>query len=183
MAFARDVKLWQPPTGDPRALSGAVERIQQLGYATNLYDGLFSACLDQFPPAREHDAGAARHRALQRRRGYRKPARNAGCHRRWPSAERSRFCPVRPRQAQGRAGRRGAAATGRRNRRTALRGQLRQRFPGHLLRHGAADANAILRLVSASSSRRPDFTPCASNWPAAEKLRVRARQGYYFDAP
>src|SRR5450631_1476385 len=49
MAFARDVKLWQPSTGDPAALRLALERIQQTGYATNLYDGVFSACFSQFP--------------------------------------------------------------------------------------------------------------------------------------
>jgi Ca-activated chloride channel family protein len=49
MAFAANVKLWQPSTGDLPALRQTLERIQQLGYATNLYDGLFSACLGQFP--------------------------------------------------------------------------------------------------------------------------------------
>jgi Ca-activated chloride channel family protein len=56
MAFARDVKLWQTSTGDQAALRGAVDRIQQLGGATNLYDGLFSACLDQFPQRNERQA-------------------------------------------------------------------------------------------------------------------------------
>ena len=49
MAFASDAKLWQPSTGDSVALHQALQRIQQLGYATNLYDGLFSACFSQFP--------------------------------------------------------------------------------------------------------------------------------------
>ena len=49
MGFGREVKLWQASTGDPIALNQAVERIQQAGYTTNLYDGLFSACADQFP--------------------------------------------------------------------------------------------------------------------------------------
>jgi hypothetical protein len=30
-----------------------VDRVQQLGGATNFYDGLFSACLDQFPRRKE----------------------------------------------------------------------------------------------------------------------------------
>jgi VWFA-related protein len=49
MAFAANVKLWQPSTGELAALRQAVDRIQQPGYETNLYDGLFSACFNQFP--------------------------------------------------------------------------------------------------------------------------------------
>jgi Ca-activated chloride channel family protein len=49
MAFARDVKLWQPSTGDATALRQSLDLIQQAGYATNLYDGLFYACFGQFP--------------------------------------------------------------------------------------------------------------------------------------
>ncbi len=56
MAFGRDVKLWQPTTGDPAALGQSLERIEQLGYATNLYDGLFAACAGQFPQFGEQDA-------------------------------------------------------------------------------------------------------------------------------
>jgi Ca-activated chloride channel family protein len=57
MAFARDVKLWQASTDDPTALRDAVERVQQPGFATtNLYDGVFSACLDQFPTPTGHEA-------------------------------------------------------------------------------------------------------------------------------
>ncbi len=49
IAFGRDVRLWQTPTGDPTELSQALQRIQQLGYSTSLYDGLYSACAAQFP--------------------------------------------------------------------------------------------------------------------------------------
>jgi VWFA-related protein len=49
MAFGLDVRLWQSSTGEPAELSQALQRIQQLGYATNLYDGLFAACFRQFP--------------------------------------------------------------------------------------------------------------------------------------
>ncbi len=57
MAFARDVKLWQASTDDRIALQDAVERVQQPGFATtNLYDGVFSACLDQFPTPTGHEA-------------------------------------------------------------------------------------------------------------------------------
>ena len=49
------MKLWQPSTGDPAALRQSLERIQQSGYATYLYDGLFSACFNQFPQADSED--------------------------------------------------------------------------------------------------------------------------------
>lgn len=49
MGFGRDVKVWQPSTGDRTELSQALQRMQQAGYTTNLYDGLFAACLNQFP--------------------------------------------------------------------------------------------------------------------------------------
>lgn len=48
MAFSQDVQLWQGSTGNPDALQLALERIHQFGNATNLYDGLFYACLNQF---------------------------------------------------------------------------------------------------------------------------------------
>jgi Ca-activated chloride channel homolog len=57
MAFARDVQLWQSSTGEPAELHSAVEQIHQPGGATNLYDGLFSACLNQFPQRNEGEAG------------------------------------------------------------------------------------------------------------------------------
>ena len=49
MAFGRDVKLWQSSTGDRAELTRSLQHIQQVGYTTNLYDGLFVACSDQFP--------------------------------------------------------------------------------------------------------------------------------------
>ena len=49
MAFGREVKLWQPPTGDRDALRAALDRVHQIGYATSLYDGVYDACLHLFP--------------------------------------------------------------------------------------------------------------------------------------
>ena len=49
VGFGRDVQLWQASTADIPALEEALERIQQSGYATNLYDSVFYACLYQFP--------------------------------------------------------------------------------------------------------------------------------------
>jgi len=55
MAFGSEVKLWQASTGDRVALTRALEHIQQLGYVTNLYDGLFYACFNQFPISDDGD--------------------------------------------------------------------------------------------------------------------------------
>ena len=51
VGFGRDAQLWQASTGDVPALHEALERIQQSGYATKLYDSVFYACLYQFPPS------------------------------------------------------------------------------------------------------------------------------------
>jgi len=48
MGFGREAQLWQDSTGDVQALNGALQHIQQSGYATNLYDSVFDACLDHF---------------------------------------------------------------------------------------------------------------------------------------
>jgi VWFA-related protein len=49
MAFGGDIKVWQKSTGNPSELAGALREVRQPGYATNLYDGLYAACRDQFP--------------------------------------------------------------------------------------------------------------------------------------
>jgi VWFA-related protein len=55
LAFGQEVQLWQASTGDLHALEATVDRIHQLGHATNLYDGLFYACLNQFPRSAENE--------------------------------------------------------------------------------------------------------------------------------
>jgi VWFA-related protein len=55
MAFSQEVRVWQASTGNPDALELALDRIQQLGFATNLYDALFSACLNQFSRSEENE--------------------------------------------------------------------------------------------------------------------------------
>ena len=55
LAFSNELKLWQPTTGDRDALGQALARVQQLGYATYLYDGVLRACQDQFPSLTEGD--------------------------------------------------------------------------------------------------------------------------------
>jgi Ca-activated chloride channel homolog len=48
-AFSNEVRQWQATTGDRDALSQALARVQQLGFATYLFDGLYRVCQDQFP--------------------------------------------------------------------------------------------------------------------------------------
>lgn len=55
LAFGQEIQLWQTSTGDPHALEAALERVHQLGHATNLYDGLFYASLNQFSRSAENE--------------------------------------------------------------------------------------------------------------------------------
>ena len=50
-AFGREMQLWQAATGNTQALNEGLQHIQQSGYATNLYDSVFYACLNHFPRA------------------------------------------------------------------------------------------------------------------------------------
>ena len=61
MAFGGNVKLWQGVTGDRTSLMQAVDRIQQPGWGTVLFDALYSACADQLAEA---DDGTLVHRAI-----------------------------------------------------------------------------------------------------------------------
>jgi Ca-activated chloride channel homolog len=49
MAFGHEVNLWLNSTGERSELNQAVQGIHQLGTATNLYDGLYAACRSEFP--------------------------------------------------------------------------------------------------------------------------------------
>jgi Ca-activated chloride channel homolog len=53
MAFSNGVRLWQPSTGDRNALGEAVAKVPQVGFATYFYDGVYRACVDQFPISAE----------------------------------------------------------------------------------------------------------------------------------
>ena len=55
MAFSSDFRLWQPSTGDPDALNQTLTKVRQLGFATFLYDGVYRACMEQFPASPEGD--------------------------------------------------------------------------------------------------------------------------------
>jgi len=61
MSFAGRAQLWQELTSDRASLIQAVNRVQQPGWGTVLYDALYSACLDQLSKA---DDGVLVHRAL-----------------------------------------------------------------------------------------------------------------------
>ena len=55
MSFAGNVQLWQGITNDRDGLIQAVNRVHQPGWATVLFDALYSACFDHLPrvtPAR-----------------------------------------------------------------------------------------------------------------------------------
>jgi VWFA-related protein len=49
MGFGSEAQLWHASTSDMLALNETLQGIQQSGYATNLYDSVFYACLYQFP--------------------------------------------------------------------------------------------------------------------------------------
>ena len=61
MAFGGNVQLWQDTTSDRANLMRAVNRVQQPGWGTLLFDALYSACVDHL--ARE-DAGVQVRRAI-----------------------------------------------------------------------------------------------------------------------
>jgi VWFA-related protein len=61
MGFGRDAKVWQPSTGDRSVLIQSLQQVHQLGYATNLYDGVFTACREHFP---QLDGGELVQRAI-----------------------------------------------------------------------------------------------------------------------
>ena len=46
MAFGGNVQVWQDTTGDRASLMQAVDRVQQPGWGTLLFDALYSACVD-----------------------------------------------------------------------------------------------------------------------------------------
>jgi len=60
MGFAGEIKVWQPPTSDRRALFDAITRLQEPGWGTLFYDALYSACDTQLS-AKD---GRLAHRAL-----------------------------------------------------------------------------------------------------------------------
>ena len=61
MGFAGNVQLWQGATSDRASLTEAVNRVQQPGWGTVLYDALYSACVDRL---RDADDGVLVHRAI-----------------------------------------------------------------------------------------------------------------------
>ena len=61
MAFGGNVQLWQDATSDLGSLAQAVNRIQQPGWGTVLYDALYSACLERL---RDAGDGVLVHRAI-----------------------------------------------------------------------------------------------------------------------
>ncbi len=61
MAFGGNVQVWQDATSDRASLIQAVNRVQQPGWGTVLFDALYSACVDHLA---EGDDGTLVHRAI-----------------------------------------------------------------------------------------------------------------------
>ncbi|HZD32592.1 MAG TPA: VWA domain-containing protein [Candidatus Angelobacter sp.] len=55
IAFSSEIRLWQRSTGDRAALEQALANVHQAGFATYLNDGVYQACREQFPTAPEGD--------------------------------------------------------------------------------------------------------------------------------
>jgi len=55
LAFGGELRVWQRFTGDRDTLSLTVSHIRQDGYATYLYDSVFHACHEQFASSRDDD--------------------------------------------------------------------------------------------------------------------------------
>jgi Ca-activated chloride channel homolog len=61
MAFAGEVKTWQPPTADLQQLLGAITRLKEPGWGTRVYDALYAACSGSLSVAGD---GTSLHRAI-----------------------------------------------------------------------------------------------------------------------
>ena len=55
VAFSDEMKVRQGPTGEREALTQALASVQQQGYATNLFDSIFYTCREQFPQNEDSD--------------------------------------------------------------------------------------------------------------------------------
>jgi len=61
MAFGGEVKLWQAPTAERQQLVDAIERLKEPGWGTRFYDALYSACDGQLASGSD---GKLVHRAI-----------------------------------------------------------------------------------------------------------------------
>ena len=181
-AFSRDVKLWQSSTGDLSALHQALDRIQQAGYPTNLYDSLFAACAGLFPQTDGQDT-------TQRILVLFSDGEDTGSLRGLPDviarAQRNEIQifalsihAVRVSTTGDKVLRRLADETG---------GQFYvaasdKEFPAIF-----ADMEQQMRTQYAVSfqpvQETPGFHALRLELTGSQKVHVRSRQGYYFDAP
>ena len=183
MAFSHEVKLWQPSTGDPAA------RARRWSGFSNLATPPIctTACSPPVSTSSRNPATrrrAAHPRALQRRRRHRQPARRWPTLSPWPSATRSRFSPSRFMPGVSpRPGDEVLQRTGRRNRWAVLMLPPPTRTsPLSSPRWSSRCAPSILS-PSSRSSETPGFHALHIEMTGTGKLRIHARQGYYFDAP
>jgi VWFA-related protein len=61
MGFGGNIRVWQTATANRLLLVNAVQRLQQPGWGTRLFDALYSACADQLS---DHDHAQLDHRAI-----------------------------------------------------------------------------------------------------------------------
>lgn len=61
VAFAGEIKTWQTATADLGALTVAINRLQEPGWGTRVFDALYSACSGPLAAASD---GKSRHRAI-----------------------------------------------------------------------------------------------------------------------
>lgn len=182
MAFGRDVRLWQASTGDRAELSHAVQQIEQEGYATNLYDGLFAACFSQFSSLAGYETaqrvivvfsdgedtgslhGMTDVIALTQRREIQIYAISIHATRR-----RLHGDEVLQQLADQTGGRFYSAATEKGL--SAIFAEMEQQM------------RTQYYVSFRPQQETPGFHELRLESTGAQKLRVRARQGYYFDAP
>jgi Ca-activated chloride channel family protein len=61
VAFAGEIKTWQTPTSDLEPLTGAINRLQEPGWGTRVFDALYSACSGSLAAPSD---GKSLHRAI-----------------------------------------------------------------------------------------------------------------------
>ena len=182
MRFGRDTQLWQASTGDIPALHEALERIQQSGYATHLYDRVFYACLYQLPRV---DAGTQVDRIILLFSDGEDTSSLHTIGETIAIAQRREIqiyaVSLHPGRAPG-WGRFNLAEAGPRDRRTALCPVKRKRLPGYF-----AEMERQMRAqyyVSFPPERQtPRFHNLRIETTSSRHLKIHARQGYYFDGP
>ena len=181
-AFGREMQLWQAATGNTQALNEGLQHIQQSGYATNLYDSVFYACLNHFPRS---EAGTQMQRIIVL---FSDGEDTASLH---TMAEAIRVAQRRENQIYAvsmHSGRKFAFGD------TVLR-RLTDETGGQLyIAANERDLSSIFTAMDRQlrtqyyvsfppEQQTPGFHDLRIETTSNKNLHVHARQGYYFDAP